>query len=139
MKFIKLLKYVECSFEDKPSFVILMSDDKEYISNGCVFVENTQKNINSLIRIYDCKSYLEELFNSKEIDISEISNARYMFSGCISLTSFSSKLPLVTDARSMFYDCRELTSFSSELPMVTDDRYMFVGCKALTMKGGKNV
>ena len=130
MKFIKLLKYVECSFEDKPSFVILMSDGKEYISNGCVFIENTQKNINSLIRRYDCKSYLEELLNSKEIDISEISNVRYMFAGCKALTSFSSELPKVTNASFMFQGCISLTSFSSELPKVTNAYGMFYGCNA---------
>ena len=72
MEFIKLLKYVRKSFHGKPSFLVLMGDDKEYISNGCVFAENTPENREKLIAKYDCKKYINDLLAAKDSDMSEV-------------------------------------------------------------------
>ena len=66
MKLIKILHYVENSFGGKPSFVILMSDGKEYISNGCVWKENTKENVAELIEKYDKRidTIRKKFFNS---------------------------------------------------------------------------
>jgi len=101
MKFIKITHYVEKSYEDKPSFVILMSDDKEYISNGCVFVENTPENINELIETYDCEYFIDELMNTAPIEMKDVVDARHMFNNS-QLTKFDSDMSSVVDARHMF-------------------------------------
>lgn len=133
MKFVKLLKYVERSFEGKPSFLILMSDGKEYISNGCVFVENTKDNREALVDEYGCEGYLTELLeNGLELDISEITNSSFMFYGCTSLVSFDADMSRVTDSYSMFYGCTSLVSFDTDMSKVTDSRYMFYDCTSLT-------
>ena len=93
MKFVKLLKYVEKSYGDNPSFLIIMSDRKEYISNGCQFVENTEENIIKLILEYDCATYIKELFNSECEGIECVTDALYMFCGCTDLTDFEVDLP----------------------------------------------
>ena len=131
MKFIKIVNYVEDSYEGKPSFVLLMSDNKEYISNGCVFVENTDANIKELIEEFDCKSMLEELFNSPSIDISSVTDSRSMFEGCTSLVEFSSDLSSVTNSSYMFCGCTSLVEFSGDLSAVTDSNHMFYGCTSL--------
>ena len=64
MKFKTVTHYVEKSFEDKPSFVIVLEDletgkETSYISNGCQFVENTEDNIKRLVKNYVCKVYQE--------------------------------------------------------------------------------
>lgn len=123
MKFIKILHYVEKSFENKPSFVILMSDGKEYISNGCVWVPNIKEYVAELIAFYNCKEYLEELFKSAPIDMSNVINANYMFAGS-NLTKFDSDMSSVTYARCMFADSK-LTEFNSDMGSVTNDFAMF--------------
>lgn len=102
MKFEKILHYVECSYEDKPSFILLMSDGKEYISNGCVFIENTTENRCLLIDDYDCESELFELIESGPIEIKDVTDSRYMFS-CSQITKFSSDMSSVTDSSYMFH------------------------------------
>ena len=90
MKFIKILKYIERSFENKPSFLILMKNNEEkrlYISNGCKFVEYTKANIALLVRDYDCQFYIDELLTSKGVDMSSVIDAVYMFYGCSSLNT----------------------------------------------------
>ena len=79
MKLLKILHYVESSFDYLPSFVLLMSDNKEYISNGCVFIENNEDNIKYLIDEYYCKEHLEELFASDSREMSEITDADVFF------------------------------------------------------------
>ena len=131
MKFIKLLKYVESSYEGKPSFVILMSDNREYISNGCVFVENCEASIKRLIRKYNCEAELNELFSSQEVGIGKITNSSLMFDGCTSLVEFSGDLSSVTNSRCMFRGCTSLVEFSSDLSSVTYSSFMFRGCTSL--------
>ena len=131
MELIQIKHYVENSFEGKPSFVLAMPDGKDYVSNGCVFVEATEENLANLRSEYDCAEYLEELFKSDSIALKDVTDARCMFDGCKSLTSFSAEMPSVTDARCMFDGCESLTSFSAEMPSVTYARCMFYGCKSL--------
>ena len=132
MKFVSILHYVEMSYGGKPSFVILMSDGKEYISNGCVFVENNQENIDQLIQKYSCKSFLDELFDSPPLPIEELVDGRSMFRGCKSLTEFNIDLPNLVNGQGMFFCCKSLTDFNSDLPNLVDGSYMFCGCDSLT-------
>tara|TARA_Y100000361_G_C11147218_1_gene338775 strand:- start:1331 stop:1678 length:348 start_codon:yes stop_codon:yes gene_type:complete len=103
MKFVKLLKYVEKAYEGKPSFLILMNDNKEYISNSCVFVENTKENRRVLAEEHNCQYHLDELLKSGDCDMSSVIDARGMF-------AFS-----------------RLTEFNSDMSSVTDDSYVFYG------------
>jgi hypothetical protein len=52
-----------------------------------------------------------------------------MFSGCTSITEFSSDLPSLTNGGYMFSDCTALTSFSSALSSLKYGSSMFSGCK----------
>lgn len=108
MKLVEIKHYVPKSFEGKPSFVLLMSDGVEYISNGCVFVKNTQENVDGLILKHNCKHWLDELFQSDGCDMKSVVDASYMFQNCESLETFDGDMPSVTDARYMFYGCKSL-------------------------------
>ena len=127
---IKVLKYVQKSFEYKPSFLIEL-DGIEYISNGCVFAENTDKNIESLIKKFECEEYLIELFNSDISGFENVTDARCMFYGCELLTSFNADMSNVTDARFMFRGCESLTSFNADMSNVLHASSMFYGCELL--------
>jgi hypothetical protein len=133
MKLLEIKHYVEHSFEDKPSFVLLMSDNKEYISNGCVFVERTDENAATLIDRYDCASELDALFQSKGIALHELVDARHMFYGCKNLREFSGDMPSLVDARLMFRGCKNLREFSGDMPSLVDARSMFRGCENLVL------
>jgi len=109
MKPVSILHYVEKSFEGKPSFVILMSDSKEYISNGYVFIENTESNRKHLVEEYDCADFLSDLFSSPPMPNDELTNASFMYGGCTSLTTPGDH-PLVTDARWMYDGCTFIQS-----------------------------
>ena len=124
------VKYIEKSFEDKPSFIVKI-DDVEYISNGCVFVENIQDEIDKLVEEYDCKDYLDELLSSEWVDFSIITNARYMFGYCKSLKSFDSDMSGVIDAYSMFSNCISLEKFTSDMSNMTNASFMFYNCTSL--------
>ena len=137
MKFVRIKKYVKKSYEGKPSFIIELEDDnsvvKEYISNGCVFLENTEENIKYLINEFNCKDYLEELFNSSELkDYSDIIDCRHLLEGCPSLTEVTLILPNATGCFSMLYDCYSLTKATLLLPKAIDCSFMLSGCSSLT-------
>ena len=132
MKFVKILNYVENSYEGSPSFVILMSDGKEYISNGCVFIEKTQKNITKLIILHECEKELDELFESPGIEINELVDAGGMFRGCESLTEFTHDMPNLVNGTLMFSRCETLTTFTSDLPNLVNGTSMFAYCTSLT-------
>lgn len=72
-----------------------------------------------------------KLSTLSNLDFSKLVTAYYMFSGCSSLTSFSTPLPKVTTANNMFQGCSSLTSFDSNLQSLTNARYMFSGCSNL--------
>ena len=131
MKLVEIKHYVPKSFEGKPSFVLLMSDNKEYISNGCVFVKNTQENVDGLIVVYDCQHWLDELFQSDGCDMSSVVNASFMFYNCKSLRTFDGDMSSVTDAQYMFYGCKSLKTFSGDMKSVVNASFMFYGCKSL--------
>ena len=136
MKFVKILKYIENSFEDKPSFLIEM-DKGEYISSGCVFVENNPENRAFLIKKYKCETALNALLDSDfDGDMSSIKNARGMFYGCSKLTEFTSDMSSAADARGMFCGCSNLTKFASDMSSATDTSFMFYGCSKLTKFDG---
>ena len=130
----KELKYIEKSFEGKPSF-LLKIDGKEYISNGCVFEENTKENINYLIIKYDCKGFIDELLNSKDIEsLLEVTNMSYMFWGAKSFNQDISSWNTsnVIDMYGMFWGAK---SFNQDLSSwnvskVKDMYAMFYGAKS---------
>ena len=110
MKFKKLIKYVEDSYSSKPSFLILMSDGKEYISNGCVFKENTPENIATLVEQFECEEHIDRLLNAPDNpDVGRIKNLRSMFQGCEGLTEFTADLSSLTDGLWMFQGCKNLS------------------------------
>jgi len=90
MKPVSVLHYVEELFEGKPSFVILMPDSKEYINNGCVFIENTESNRKHLVEECDCADFLSDLFSSPSMPNDELINAMYMYKGCTFRRSYFS-------------------------------------------------
>ncbi len=109
LQFVSITHYVQNSFEGRPSFVIEMSDGKDYISNGCVFVENTEENRDKLIKGFDCGAELIALFNADGIAIEELEDGRYMFSGCENLAEFKADMPILEDGLGMFNGCEKLT------------------------------
>ena len=127
MKLLKILHYVESSFDDLPSFVLLMSDNKEYISISCEFVENNEDNIKYLIDEYYCKEHLEELFASDSREMSEITDADYMFYSS-NITEFNSDMSNVKYASGMF-GYSKLAEFNSDMPNVKYASYMFNNSK----------
>ena len=132
-----IIHYVEDSFDGKPSFVIIMIDDNgnesEWISNGCKFVENTPENIESLIKDYYCKSYIEELLTSDKIKDSELTNGNFMYRGCISLTQ-PGDYPNLTNGEYMYYGCKSLT-LPGVYPNLIEGECMYWGCTSLTQPG----
>jgi len=132
VKFVKIKNYVEQSFGGRPSFLLEMSDGKDYISNGCVFIEDTQRNRYRLISGYDCGSDLYHLLSAPGIEIQDLVNADHMFRGCTGLTEFNIDLPRLESANGMFCYCKSLTGFDSEMPRLKSAKYMFYGCASLT-------
>jgi hypothetical protein len=62
-------------------------------------------------------------------DLSSLTSAMSMFSGCANLTSFTSDLSSLTDGKDMFDGCYNLTTFTSDLSNLTDGYDMFYRCK----------
>jgi hypothetical protein len=136
MKFIRLVGYVEESYRNNPSFLILMSDGKEYISNGCTFVENTTKNIDRLEAEHPtCTHHVNKLLLSSAIDIGKVVNTSCMFWGYMGIegiTEFDEDLSSVVIANDMFYNCQKLSKFTSDLPSLLYGNCIFERCRALT-------
>lgn len=65
-------------------------------------------------------------------DGSMLTDSRYMFSDCYSLTSWNVDLPNLTNAVYMFYNCSNLSSFSGDLPKLRTGGDMFNNCINLT-------
>jgi len=150
MKFKTVTHYVENSFEGKPSFIVVLEDlntgeEKSYISNGCVFVENTLENVETLLYEYDCFYDLDELFNSEidsldvirygehmlrnsnvthfETDMPNLVMGRYMFARS-EITHFTANMPNLVNTYRMFTNSN-LTHFKADMPSLKYDRYMF--------------
>lgn len=131
MKFVKLLKYVEKSYGGTPSFLILMSDNKEYISNGCTFIENTQENRDYLVNKFDCSIHLDKLLNAKDASLEDVVDGRYMFWGCENLVVFEGDMPNLKNGRYMFWKCKNLVEFKGNISNLLNGHCMFNGCESL--------
>ena len=81
------------------------------------------------------KKYVSLLWGESALEqLKTITNAKYMFHNCSSLTSIdTSAFTSVTDARYMFYGCSSLTSIDTPaFTNVTDAGSMFHNCSSLT-------
>jgi surface protein len=111
---VKVLKYIETSDVGKPSFLIEI-DGVEFISNGCVFIENTKENIDDLLKEYDCKVYIDELLNSKDIEsLSKVTNMSHMFRGAKSFNQDISSWN-TSNVKSMSFMFSGVESFNQDL------------------------
>ena len=133
MKLIKIKHYVEKSLRDLPAFILTMSDNKDYISHGCQFVEHTEENVLKLIKQFNCEKELMELLQAPPILTSELVNGAYMFDGCESLIKIGN-FPLLSNGYYMFKGCKSLTEVG-DFPSLIDGAYMFDGCSSLTEVG----
>ncbi|HHL35197.1 MAG TPA: hypothetical protein ENJ30_12610 [Desulfobulbaceae bacterium] len=129
MRPVEIVHYVERSYEGKPSFVILMSDGKEYVSNGCVFLENTWEKRARLISWYDCEVELRKLLKIPGIGWDELVNGQYMFRGCKALTE-PAITPKLENGANMYYGCSSLKEPAITPELVNGD-CMYYGCKSL--------
>ena len=125
MNLVKVKHYVENSFEGRPSFILEMSDGKDYISNGCRFKETTKENLAELKYFFDCKYYIDELFESPSIETEDITNCQEMFYGCESLTEITSEFPNARNCEKMFLWCNNLTEMTSDFPKAKHCSEMF--------------
>lgn len=131
MKFIRIKNYVEHGFEIFPSYILVMEVDGEYIdyiSNGCLFMKNTEINREILIERYKCEKELEELLLANPISNNDIVDARYMFCGCEELTEFKVEMPRLKKSRSMFKGCKNLVTFESDMEQIKRTTDMFKDC-----------
>jgi len=129
MKPIEITHFVEQSYEGKPSFVILMSDGKEYISNGCVFVENTPSNRSRLIDIHDCENELDALLKAPGISWEDLEDGSNLFYNCESLTE-PADTPNLVNGSGMYSFCKYLTE-PANTPKLVDGSWMYSGCESL--------
>ena len=100
----------------------------EYLSSGLV-ASNCERMFNN------CKQLTSIPWNEFNIDTSQCTNMRYMFTGCIALTSLnlsSLDTSKVTDMGYMFTDCKSLQDIicpdGFDISSCTDVGYMFGGC-----------
>lgn len=120
-------------FGNKPSFLLLMSDGKEYISCGCVFEEYTKENIEDLVQSFGCKEKIWELIKSSVLEnYDSIINASYMFHRCESLTKVVLTLPNTKIALGMFKNCEKLNDVVLQTPNLEKATAMFYSCVDLT-------
>jgi len=138
---VKVLKYIEKSFEGKPSFLIEI-DGVEFISNGCVFKENTKENIESLVEKYNSKVYIDELLSSKDIEsLLEVTNMYSMFRGAKYFDGDISKWDVsnITHMSYMFLGAESFNQDNSnwDTSNVTDMSCMFNGAKSFNQNISK--
>ena len=136
MKFHSIKKYIKSSFQGKPSFLIELDNDgviREYISNGCTFIENTAENIEAIVKKYNCRSFIDELLNSDVIDNYKcITDARHMFRGSEEITELTLSLPKAVDCRCMLNGCSSLVKLTLSIPKAKFCWYMLNDCSSLT-------
>jgi len=137
MKLVKIKHYVEKSYDNKPSFILEMSDGVDYISNSCIF-----KPISKLDEIIDKfkipQQQVDELFNSTSIDISDIVNGTSMFLGS-NITEFEFDMPNLVYGDFMFYKCSKLKKLTSDMPNLVYNFFIFFGCENLNKKSLENI
>jgi len=117
----KILRYVEKSFGESPSF-ILQLDGVEYISNGKnIFIENTKENQEKIIEEYDVKEELERLLNAPLLqDNTTVLDMSYMFAGCKFIVSVELDTANVTNMQEMFSWCSSLERVKLDITNVTN-------------------
>jgi len=130
MKLIRIKHYVDNSYERRPSFVLTMSDGRDYISNGGLFLQDTPEARERLIRL-GYRATLWELFGAPSIEVDQLTNGRFMFAGCEFLTEAPRKLSGLVDGRYMFYFCELLTRAPRQLPALRLGMGMFYYCTSL--------
>lgn len=75
----------------------------------------------------NCKS-----LKTFESDFKYLTTANDMFQGCTNLTSVKSNFMVLNAASGMFSGCTNLTSFECDIPYLSNANYMFNGCSNLT-------
>jgi len=126
MKPVEITHYVETSYGEEPSFIILMSDGKEYISNGCQFTENTEENRAYLIERYDCEEELQDLLEAPGIAWEDLSDGSFMFLGCKELTE-PAPTPNLVKGEYMYCTC-VLLKWVADTPKLVNGFAMYFEC-----------
>jgi len=133
MKPIEITHYVEKSYGGSPSYIILMSDGIEYISNGCVFQPATEENLLKLTSKYRCGEYIDELLAADGIADDDLVNGAGMFMGCYTLTE-AGEYPSLAYGVCMFTYCKLLTK-PAICPELLAGDFMYKACYALETPG----
>ncbi len=131
MKPVKIVNYLKDSFEGKPSFIILMSDNIKYISNGCIFAPISERR--AIEKRYNCKERMAELFAADGIDDNELEASDRMYKGCKGITK-PGDYPKLKHGWGMYYGCKELME-TGKYPNLVNGPYMYVNCEELTEPG----
>lgn len=135
MKYVRTSHYVEKSYDGLPSFIIILKDDNKeeisFISNGCVFLEVNQSNLEFLISKYDCKEYIDKLLSSPIKSDSEITNARFMFWNSKELKEIDIELPNATNCTFSLIECSSLVSANISLPKAKNCDFLLQNCYSL--------
>ena len=124
---MRIKKYTEYSLNDEPAFLLLI-DSKEYISHGCIFLEDTGMNRQYLKMKHNCTNELDDLLLSDDItDMSVVTNMMGMFYGCaLELDITDWDVSNVTNMSMMFHGCwQELDLSNWDVSNVTDINSMF--------------
>lgn len=121
------------------------TDKTDFSSTFCkcgnlVAVALGEKGVTKTLSLFEGCSVLKNYY----LDVSNVTNAGYMFYGCTGLTSIdTSAFTSVTNAEHMFMDCKGLTNIdTSGLTSVIDAFGIFAACTSLTnidMGGLKSV
>ena len=133
MRPIEITHYVEGSYGGKPSYIILMSDGIEYISNGCVFQPTTEENLFKLTSKYRCGEYIYELLAADGIADEDLVWGSHMFRGCHNLTE-TGNYPSLSCGSHMYLECKLITE-PAACPRLRNGDYMYSLCSALEEPG----
>jgi hypothetical protein len=101
-RFIEILNYVETSFDNKPAFIIRMSNGI-FISCGCIFIRNSEEKRLDLVDEYGLGDELIELMDAPPIETKDLVNGESMFEGCHDLTRWTHPLQNLRYGERMFY------------------------------------
>lgn len=135
MKPIEIRHHLAGTSYRPPTFIILMSDGKEYISCETYFLENTPENQDKLINVAYAltKSEMESLLQSPMLADKDLVDGRYMFAGCTSLTE-APYYPNLKFGQCMYKDCVSLVA-SGCYPSLTHAHRMYYGCSEISSVG----
>ena len=110
-------------FDGFPSFVLVMSDNKKYISSGGEWEEVTTENLDYLTHWHG--KGVEDVFLYPSVGINDVYDASYMFSRS-HITNFNWKMDNVEYAENMF-SSSSLQTFHSRMPKLRIASGMFWG------------